>query len=226
MICIILQKLKLTLKRPLASAAVRGRSLSASASLSSSASFFVLASFSLPSTADETTPANDESEVLFVRRLAPLLREKCLGCHGQDPELIEGSIDFRAIEPLTAGGDSGEAGIVPGKPNESSIYLASARGEEEFSAMPPKESEALSEEQLEWLRRWIETGARWPSDKRVKTIEAEYADEWSVEDGVTVKTSGGLDGSWTNRRYDPAGLWAYQPLMQSELPTDVDSPRG
>lgn len=166
---------------------------------------------------------SDESEVLFVRRVAPLFREKCLGCHGQDPELIEGSIDFRFIESLTVGGDSGEAGIVPGKPNESSIYLAAARGEETFSAMPPKESEALGKEQLEWLRRWIETGAKWPTDERVKKIQTEYADAWSVEDGVTVKTSGGLDGSWTNRRYDPAGLWAYQPLKAPNITLPVQN---
>ncbi|QDV67885.1 Planctomycete cytochrome C [Rosistilla carotiformis] len=153
-----------------------------------------------------------ESEVLFVRRIAPMFREKCLGCHGQDPEAIEGGIDFRAIAPLMAGGDSGAAGISPGKPEASAIYLAAAREEETFSAMPPKESEALSDEQLRWLGRWIETGARWPSDERALAIEAEYADTWSAEDGVKVKTSGGLDTNWTNRRYDPAGLWAYQPV--------------
>ncbi|QDS88047.1 Planctomycete cytochrome C [Rosistilla ulvae] len=153
-----------------------------------------------------------ESEVLFVRRIAPMFREKCLGCHGQDPEAIEGGIDFRAIAPLLAGGDSGEAGIVPGQPNASSIYLAAARGEDAFSAMPPKESEALSDEQLRWLGRWIETGAHWPADERTLAIETEYADAWSSEDGVKVNTSGGLDSNWTNRRYDPAGLWAYQPV--------------
>jgi hypothetical protein len=61
--------------------------------------------FAAHSAADEPA-VSDESEVLFVRRISPLLREKCLGCHGQDAELIEGSIDFRSIEPLTAGGDS------------------------------------------------------------------------------------------------------------------------
>ena len=35
-----------------------------------------------------------ESEILFVRRVAPLLREKCLGCHGGDPNEIEGSLDL------------------------------------------------------------------------------------------------------------------------------------
>lgn len=170
-----------------------------------------------PVAADERTPSNEESEVLFVRRIAPLFREKCVACHGQDPELVEGNIDFRAIAPLTAGGDSGEAGIVPGKPNKSSIYLAALRDEEDFSAMPPKESEALSKEQLSWLKRWIETGAQWPSEERISSIEIQYADEWSVEDGVTVTTSGGLASSWTNRRYDPAGLWAYQPVTQTRI---------
>ena len=180
---------------------------------------------SLMAVVDAKEPANatDESEVLFVRRIEPLLREKCFGCHGQDPELIEGAIDFRAIEPLIAGGDSGEPGIVLGKPDESSIYLAAARGEEEFSAMPPKESEALSKEQLTWLKRWIETGAKWPTKERTKTIETEYAEAWSAEDGVIVATAGGLDSSWTNRRYDPAGLWAYQPVKQAEIRVDQKS---
>ena len=172
--------------------------------------------------AEEASSEYDKSEVLFVRRIAPLFREKCLGCHGQDPDLIEGNIDFRTLEPLTAGGDSGEAGIVPGKPSESSIYLAAERGENEFSAMPPKESETLSKEELSRLKRWIESGAKWPSGKRTKAIETEYADEWSAEDGVVVETSGGLDGSWTNRRYDPAGLWAYQPVRGIGFQT-VDS---
>jgi len=28
------------------------------------------------------------------------------------------------------------------------------------------------------------------------------------EDGVPVKTSGGLSPEWTNRKYKPEGLWA------------------
>jgi hypothetical protein len=173
--------------------------------------------------ADEST-TDEESEVLFARRIAPLLREKCLGCHGQDPENIEGGIDFRSLESLTVGGDSQLPGIVPGEPNASSLYLAAARGGEDFSAMPPKSSEALDDQQLAWLRRWIETKAKWPSKDRIQAIEREYADEWSVEDGVTVTTSGGLADEWTNRRYDPAGLWAYQPLRQVPIPADATSP--
>ena len=113
---------------------------------------------------------------------------------------------------------------MPGEPGGSAIYLAAARGEDLYSAMPPKESETLSGEQLGWLHRWIETGAAWPDPDRVREIEAEYADEWSVEDGVIVKTSGGLDEKWTDRRYDPAGLWAYRPVRRVDVPEDAGSP--
>lgn len=180
----------------------------------------MFAAIAIACTTVSASGESSESEVLFVRRIAPLLREKCLGCHGQDPELIEGGIDLRDLETLLSGGDSGEPGVVAGMPDASSIYLASLRGEEEFSAMPPKESEALNEEQLSWLKKWIETGAKWPSKERTESIQTEYAEDWSVEDGVVVATSGGLDSNWTNRRYDPEGLWAYQPLKSVSSETN------
>ncbi|MEM7474258.1 MAG: PSD1 and planctomycete cytochrome C domain-containing protein [Planctomycetota bacterium] len=159
-----------------------------------------------------------DSEVLFVRRIAPLLREKCLGCHGADPELIEGSLDVRSLEGMLAGGDSEEPSVVPGKPESSPLFLAAKRDSDLWSDMPPKEAERLTKEQIGWLKNWIETGAGWPEAERQTEIEKEYAETWSVEDGIQVSTSGGLDEAWTNRRYDPDGLWAYQALQVPDIP--------
>jgi hypothetical protein len=164
----------------------------------------------IESYAQEST--RTDSEILFVRRIAPLLREKCVACHGDKANEIEGGLDVRSLELLTAGGDSEEPGIVPGKPEASSIYLAAERGEESFSAMPPKEAEKLGEEQLAWLHEWIKSGAKWPSKHRQEAIHKKYAEAWSVTDGINVETSGGLSPDWTNRKYDSAGLWAYQPV--------------
>ena len=36
--------------------------------------------------------------------------------------------------------------------------------------------------------------------------------------GEMVKTSGGLDESWSRRRYDVEKLWAYRPLRKVEVP--------
>lgn len=161
-----------------------------------------------------------ESELLYVRRIAPLLREKCLGCHGADPEVIEGSLDMRSLAAIRHGGDSGDPGLLPGDGAASAIYQAAERTEESYSAMPPKEAEALDEKQLAWLKRWIDTGAVWPSDERRKELEESFADAWSAEDGITVKTSGGLAADWTDRKYDPAGLWAYQPVQKPAVAVD------
>ena len=166
--------------------------------------------FAEDATSSELTAA--ESEVLFVRRIGPLLREKCLGCHGGDPDQIEGSLDVRSLEGLRKGGDSEEPSVVAGKPGRSPLYLAATRQSDDWSAMPPKEAERLSAGQLKWLQDWIASGAAWPDDARRKEIEKAYANKWSAEDGIAVGTSGGLDDDWTNRKYDPAGLWAYRPV--------------
>ena len=155
--------------------------------------------------ADETDSAQVESETLFVRRIAPLLREKCSACHGNTPGKIDGSFDVRSLESLLIGGDSGTPGIVPGKADESPLYLAASRSSDDWSAMPPKEAEQLTSEQLKWLRAWIASGAEWPSVEQKLAIGREHADEWFAEDGVVAATAGGLSPDWTNRRYDPAG---------------------
>ena len=161
--------------------------------------------------AEETTAT---SEQLFVRRISRLLREKCQGCHGGDPENIEGSLDVTSLKGLSFGGDSGEPAIVPGRPAESPLFLAVLRDSDEWSAMPPKEAEQLTPTETQWLKDWIATGAVWPTKQRQREIEKAYAEDWSVEDGIPVATSGGLSAEWTNRKYDPKSLWAYQPVRK------------
>ncbi len=164
-----------------------------------------------------------DNEVLFARRISGLLVEKCLGCHGADPDDINGGLDLRNRQGAVAGGDTEEASLVVGDAESSPLYLAATRESDDWSPMPPKDAEALSPEQLAWLKEWIEGGAQWPDKDRVERIAKQYDDQWSVEDGVTVPTSGGLADTWTNRRYDPRGLWAYQPLNKPDLTSEESS---
>ena len=158
-----------------------------------------------------------EGEQLFVRRINPLFHEKCLSCHGQDEGKIKGGFDLRSPESVMRGGDSELPGIVPGKPEESPLYLASIRDHEDWEAMPPKEADRLYEEQLGWIRAWIAAGAPWPDDAKVRAIAEAHAKTWEAEDGIVVKTAGGLSPEWTNRRYRPEGLWGYRPLRKADL---------
>lgn len=161
------------------------------------------------------------SDELFVRRIAPILRDKCLPCHGQDPEIIEGGLDVRSRRGLLLGGDSGAASVDVDAPLQSPLWLAVQRSSDSWSAMPPKESEQLSSQQLDWMKEWLLDGAVWPNSDRIAEIENANLSTWESEDGVLVPTSGGLDQGWTNRRYPPENLWAYQPLKNVAVEAGV-----
>src|SRR5687767_15069172 len=96
----------------------------------------------------------------LAERVWPLLNAKCFSCHGNDEKKIKAKLDLRTREGALKGGESGPA-LVPGNPEESLLYIAVTRAEEDFS-MPPKESDKLSVEQVELIRSWIAAGAAWP----------------------------------------------------------------
>ncbi len=98
---------------------------------------------------------NDEIELLFAKQILPIFKEKCLGCHGSDPDDIKAELDMRTLETTVRGGESGEASLVPKDPLHSPLYLAVTRKSDDWSAMPPKENDRLSDEQVAWIRQWI-----------------------------------------------------------------------
>jgi mono/diheme cytochrome c family protein len=158
--------------------------------------------------------AAESAEALFVRRIVPLFAEKCMACHGQDEEKIKGGLDMRSLAAVLKGGDSELPALVAGKPEESPLYLASLRTHDDWEAMPPKEADKLYADQVDWLRAWIAGGAPWPDEARQKEIAAANDAKWSAEDGIVLGHVEGLSPEWTNRRYKPEGLWAYQPVKK------------
>lgn len=154
------------------------------------------------------------AEKLFALKIEPLLRNKCLGCHGENPDEIESGFDLRSRESALRGGDSfGKEVLVPGDAANSYLYATVRRSEEGFE-MPPKEAEKLTQEETWAIRDWINGGAPWPNEKEVAEIYKRDAE------GVTWRTSGGLNKEWTNRKYNPKDLWAYQPIRQPDVPNN------
>ncbi|MDB6117218.1 MAG: Planctomycete cytochrome [Verrucomicrobiaceae bacterium] len=175
----------------------------------------------------QAAPAPD-GEVLFATKILPLFNDKCLACHGKDPQKIKAGYDMRTRDTAIKGGESEKPSIISGNADASPLYLAVTRAhEEDWKPMPPKQNDKLSSEQVADIKTWINAGAPWPDEAKTKAL----ADKWSAPDGITVKTSGGLGDDWTNRRYKPENLWAYQPvkassksideLIASHLPKDV-----
>jgi len=86
----------------------------------------------------------------FAKDVQPVLLAKCLKCHGGDDP--KGNLDLRSKAGMLAGGDSGPALDV--KDAAKSLLLARISAGE----MPPKESPALTAEELALLKAWIEAG--------------------------------------------------------------------
>ncbi len=153
-----------------------------------------------------------EGEKLFALHVKPLLDEKCLACHGQDPDRIEGGLDLRSRDGVLAGGDSFDTDVVLlGDGRHSILYLSTTRQIEDYE-MPPKQADQLSEQQQWFIRDWIDAGAPWPSDDRIKQIQQLYAE------GEQVLVSRALSDAWQNRRYAPEQLWAYRPIEKQQVP--------
>ncbi|MFT4546477.1 MAG: mono/diheme cytochrome c family protein [Verrucomicrobiales bacterium] len=153
-----------------------------------------------------------EGEKLFALKVKPLFAEKCMACHGDDPEKLKGDFDMRTREAILAGGETfGKEVLVPGKGDKSYLYITTTRSEEDYE-MPPKQADQLTVEQTWWIRDWINAGAPWLDDKQVASIQGEYAE------GEQVPVSKALNEDWQNRRYEPEKLWAYRPLEMKAVP--------
>ena len=151
-------------------------------------------------------------EKLFALKVKPLFAQKCMACHGDDPKKIKGDLDMRTRESLLLGGETYEDEVlIPGKGEESFLYILTTRVEEDME-MPPKEADKLTEEQTWGIRDWINEGAPWPTEERVAMIQKKYAE------GEQVVTSKALSDDWQKRRYETKKLWAYRPLKVEEVP--------
>ena len=153
---------------------------------------------------------------LFALEVKPLLAAKCLACHGQSPEVVLGGLDLTSRESVLRGGQSGSPAVVPGNVTQSRLLQAVEATDPGF-AMPPKENDRLSSEQIGFLREWIEAGAPWPAEDEIAAIHKEHQSSGSMR-GVRVATSGGQSEDWTQRLYKPEDIWAFQPVRRPALP--------
>ena len=167
----------------------------------------------------------EKSERLFSLKVRNILSSKCFACHGENRKKIKGELDLTSREGLMRGGESGISSIQSGKPMQSPLYLAITREhEDDWPGMPPKENDKLSKEQIEEIKAWIKTGAKWPDKEIQKKYITKDRKELITKDGVLVKTSGGLSEDWTYRRYKKNDIWAFQQIEKQRIPKQEDTP--
>jgi hypothetical protein len=104
--------------------------------------------FANPATADDSPP----KAVVFETDIQPILQAKCVRCHGDKTKKAD--LDLRSGAAIFKGSESGQV-VVPSKPAESKLYEMVHDGK-----MPPGNKDKLSAAEVEIIRRWIDSGAR------------------------------------------------------------------
>jgi formylglycine-generating enzyme required for sulfatase activity len=108
----------------------------------------------------------------FVTEVKPILEQNCVGCHNKQRSSKDNGkfrLDTKseAFKPQTNG-----PAINPGHPEDSLVYLNTVRPLTDKLHMPPtKQSDPLTQEQSDTLKRWIAEGADWPDGATLKGVQ-------------------------------------------------------
>lgn len=104
-----------------------------------------------------TLGSSSAAETDFNRDVLPILSGKCTQCHGG----VKKSSGFTFTDPQSPFGPakSGAIPVVPGKSEQSELIVRITSTDDD-ERMPP-EGDPLSEEEVEILKRWIDSGAKW-----------------------------------------------------------------
>ena len=113
---------------------------------------------------------------LFARRVAPVLRQRCVKCH--NAQKARGRLSLVRQQAILQGGETGPA-IVPGN-SAASMLVKMVIGDE---PQMPKQGAHLTAEEIADIRRWIDQGAIWPAGVELtepKTRPRVGPDWWSL----------------------------------------------
>ena len=129
----------------------------------------VACSFTLLLSAASAAPAFDAPD--FTNEVRPILSQHCFACHGPNEESRKANLRLVNFEGATHELEPGVRAVSPGDLKNSLLW---ERINDHNDPMPPQEThKPLSAEQIDILRRWIESGASyaphwaWVAPKRV-----------------------------------------------------------
>ncbi len=102
-----------------------------------------------------------DQKVDFNRDVRPILSGTCFKCHGLDEKARKGKLRFDLREEALRGGKSGEAAIVPNRPEESEAVKRVFSSDPDELMPPPASRLVLSDTQKKIFRQWVADGAEY-----------------------------------------------------------------
>ena len=115
----------------------------------------------LPFVLSVATPCGHADDVDFNHDIRPILSNKCLLCHGPDPDALQSGLRLDLPDVATSPLESGNTAIVPGKPALSDLLVRVTTDDEDLRMPPADHGARLTDNEIETLRKWIQQGAKY-----------------------------------------------------------------
>lgn len=106
--------------------------------------------------------------------LGELLKHQCLECHRGTS--AKGGLSLTSAEGIAKGSESGPV-VTPGNPEASLLWQVVGSDKPTM----PKGRPPLTRVQIEIIRKWIESGAKWPDGVTLQYDEESRRDWWSLK---------------------------------------------
>ncbi|QDU61143.1 F5/8 type C domain protein [Planctomycetes bacterium Pan216] len=149
-----------------------------------------------------------EDRIDFEKQVAPIFEQHCVRCHNPGNE--KGDVSLSSLSDLLE-----NEYVVAGDPDSSYLVdLITAVGDAEPEM--PKESEPLTKEQVELVRRWITEGATWPESVVVREPSKADSSWWSLQSLASVEPPSleGLPEGW---HVSPIDCYVFAKLAEKKL---------
>jgi mono/diheme cytochrome c family protein len=111
--------------------------------------------------ADGRSPGDAADEVDFDRSILPILSDNCFYCHGPDAKHRKGDLRLDEEAAARKKNPEGVAAVVPGRSAESELFRRVASKDRDEVMPPRKSNKTLTRAQIDALRKWIDSGAKW-----------------------------------------------------------------
>ena len=159
------------------------------------------------------------AEDLFLEKVAPLLERRCLSCHNDNDRKADFSM--QSHRHLVESGF-----VVPGKPQDShllDVLVPDAKGTEPEM---PKDSDPLTDAEVDSLRRWIAAGAEWPADFTLSEPVIDNFDWWSLRPITSFQPPGFSDAAAEQWIRTPIDAFVLSKLREHGLEPSAEADRA
>lgn len=117
----------------------------------------MIAALIAPAARASQDPPAAEAPVSFLKDVAPILVERCVGCHNS--RKAESKYDLTSFGKLSAGGAQGEGIMFEGNDVDASYFVELLRPD--GAPRMPYKQDPMPEAELHLIERWVKEGAKY-----------------------------------------------------------------